>query len=176
MSSETMGLRAYGGEIGVHRHDHHQIVLPHLGRMDIEVEGRGGAVLAGTGAFITAGTTHTFVAAPPGAFVVVDLPCSPGAIERASSAYACNPFFPVVAPVQGLLDHLDASLACGVMSAEGWAAWTLLLVEALARESEASPDRNEADQSALTRYFQHKCGVPTRRPRRQSTISRPPTS
>ena len=144
MSSGTMDLRAYGGEIGVHRHDHHQIVLPHLGRMDIEVEGRGGAVLAGTGAFITAGTTHTFIAAPRDAFVVIDVPCSSSPIDRASSAYARDPFFPVGAPVQGLLDHLVASLACGVMSAEGQAAWTLLLVEALAREREAPSDRDEA--------------------------------
>ena len=144
MSGGTMGLRAYGGEIGVHRHDHHQIVLPHRGRMDIEVDGHGGAVLAGTGVLITANTMHTFVAAPPSAFVVVDLPCSSGTTEQASSAYARDPFFPVGAPVQGLLDHLGASLTCGVMSAEGRVAWTLLLVEALAREREALPDRDEA--------------------------------
>jgi AraC-like DNA-binding protein len=148
MSIGSMGLRAYGGEIGVHRHDHHQIVLPHRGRMDIEIDGRGGAVVAGTGVFITANTIHTFIAAPRDAFVVVDVPCLSGTTERASSAYARDAFFSICASVQGLLDHLDASLACGVLSASGRAAWTLLLVEELAREREAPPDR---DQVALRR-------------------------
>ena len=110
--------------------------------MEVEVRGRGGAVVAGTGVFIAADATHTFVAAPEDAFVVVDLPCSSGAIERAAALHARDGFFPVRAPAQGLLDHLGASLACGVMSASERAAWMLLLVEALVREHAAPPDRD----------------------------------
>ena len=142
MSDRTMSLRAYGGEISVHRHDHHQIVLPHRGRMEIEVGRRGGAVTAGTGVFIAADASHTFVASPQDAFVVIDLPCSSDAIEMTSSTYPRDAFFSIGASIQGLLDHLNASAARGAMSPKGEAAWTLLLVEALVRERTAPPDRD----------------------------------
>ena len=141
--SELVGFRAYGGEVSVHSHDHHQIVLPHLGRMDIEVGSASGAVAPGTGAFIAAGTTHTFVAAPDGRFIVVDLPSASCTAVLASLKRGGDAFFPVADSIRGLLDHLVGASALGGLSADGFAAWSLLLLEEIARGRGKPPDPDE---------------------------------
>ena len=140
ISSELVGFRAYGGEVSVHSHDHHQIVLPHLGRMEIEVGDAAGAVASGMGAFIAAGTTHTFVAPPDGRFIVVDLPSASCTAVLASLERGGDAFFPIADPVHGLFDHFVGASARGGLSADGCTAWSLLLLEEIARGRGKPPD------------------------------------
>ena len=44
--SFSLALRSYSGQIELHEHDFHQIVLPQSGSMEIEVDGWGGKVAA----------------------------------------------------------------------------------------------------------------------------------
>ena len=143
MPGEFVGFRDYAGEVSVHSHDHHQIVLPHLGRMEIEIGGTSGAVAPGSGAFIAAGTTHTFVAAPDGRFIVVDLPSASCSAVLTSMRREADAFFPIADPVHGLLDHFVGASARGGLSADGCAAWSLLLLEEIARGRGKPPDPDE---------------------------------
>ena len=143
MSSEQVGFRTYGGEVSVHSHDHHQIVLPHLGRMAIEVGSASGAVAKGIGAFIAAGTTHTFVAAPDARFVVVDLPRASCTALLASLRHGPDAFFPIAEAIRSLLNHFTSAFGRGGLSADGCAAWSLLLLEEIGRGRETSPDPDE---------------------------------
>ena len=140
---EAVGLRAYGGEVDVHTHHHHQVVLPHLGHMDIEVGNASGAVDQSTGVIIAAGTTHTFVAAPQARFVVIDLPTASGAAVLASLRRGADAFFPVSDPIRSLLGHLASASGRGGLSAEGCAAWSLLLLEEIGRGRETVPDQDD---------------------------------
>ena len=142
-SSELVSFRCYGGEVSVHSHDHHQIVLPHLGRMEIEVGSAAGAVASGSGAFIAAGTTHTFVAAADGRFIVVDLPLASSTAVLASVRRGGDAFFPIAAPIRGLLDHFAGASDRGGLSADGYAAWSLLLLEEIVRGRGKPPDPDE---------------------------------
>lgn len=42
--SFSLAVRSYSGQVELHEHDFHQIVLPQSGSMDIEVDGQGGKV------------------------------------------------------------------------------------------------------------------------------------
>jgi len=53
-----VGIRKYLAESTLHRHEYHQIVLPRVGNLELEVEGQGGRVEHGVGAFIIAGARH----------------------------------------------------------------------------------------------------------------------
>lgn len=71
-------IRSYAAEAAAHDHAHHQIVVPWRGRLEMEVEGRGGAVGGATMAVVPTGHVHSFAAAGDNAFLVLDLD---GAIE-----------------------------------------------------------------------------------------------
>ena len=107
----SVGIRAYQGETSIHRHDHHQIVLPRRGHMAIEIAGREGVVSIGTGAFIPADASHTFVASASDAFIVADVPHTWHAANLACPAEAAGAFFPISPAVQALLDHFTAARA-----------------------------------------------------------------
>jgi len=67
-------LRSYQQESQQHQHDYHQLVLPARGRLELEVDGRGGHVEAGQLAVIAAGSDHGFAAPGDNAFVVANVP------------------------------------------------------------------------------------------------------
>lgn len=50
--SFALAVRSYSGQVELHQHDFHQIVLPQSGSMEIEVDGRGGKVDASQGVVI----------------------------------------------------------------------------------------------------------------------------
>src|SRR4051812_12741495 len=60
LSHPAIALRPYGGEVRRHAHPHHQAVLPVEGRLAMRVGGSSGAVAAGAGVFVAAGTDHSF--------------------------------------------------------------------------------------------------------------------
>ena len=71
--SYSLALRSYSGEVELHQHDFHQIVIPQCGSMEIEVDGRGGKVDASQGVVISAGARHTFLANTHNSFLVLDV-------------------------------------------------------------------------------------------------------
>jgi hypothetical protein len=86
-------IRRYLAESTLHRHDHHQIVLPYIGNLELEADGRGGRVKQGVGAFIVTGTNHAFLAKGTNGFLITDLPCAGGSNQLAA-LFDRKVFFP----------------------------------------------------------------------------------
>lgn len=82
----ALWLRSYSGQVELHQHDFHQIVLSQSGSMEIEVDGRGGKVDAGQGVVISAGSRHTFLADTHNSFLVVDVPTGRGEAHKSAAA------------------------------------------------------------------------------------------
>lgn len=72
----SLHLRCYGDEPAQHSHDHHQLVLPLQGRLELAVETLGGEVGACQAAVIPAGSAHVFAATEENRFLVADLPAA----------------------------------------------------------------------------------------------------
>ena len=67
-------MRQYRAEAESHSHsDFHQIIISDLGRLEMEVEGRGGEVFGRQMAFVEAGKTHAYRAEGLNRFLVLDL-------------------------------------------------------------------------------------------------------
>jgi hypothetical protein len=86
----------------MHRHDHHQVVLPKCGMLDLEISQRGGLVAQGVEAFIVAGQTHAFSAKYGNSFVVADLPVDRTMTPRhVFERFQMSPFFAIGPEAQG---------------------------------------------------------------------------
>lgn len=107
ISYPALELRTYGGEVRRHAHPHHQAVLPVEGRLAMRVGDSPGAVAAGAGAFVVAGTDHAFSAAGANRFIVIDVPAHGTFADDLIKAAEVAPFFAVDAPLQGLLAYLS---------------------------------------------------------------------
>jgi len=109
---------------------HHQIVLPYVGSLELEIAGRGGRVAQGVGAFIVTGAAHAFLAKGTNSFLVVDLVDSHFSSQRLAALFDRREFFPINPPLQGLVDYatarLDRTRARGIMEH-----WTALLLDSL---------------------------------------------
>lgn len=67
-------LRQYRAQAESHSHsDFHQIIISDLGRLELEIEGRGGEVCGRQMAFVEAGRTHAFRAEGLNRFLVLDV-------------------------------------------------------------------------------------------------------
>jgi AraC-like DNA-binding protein len=70
----TVHMRSYAPHAEAHVHDFHQLVLPLVGCLDLEIGGRGGQVVGATGALVPSGERHAFVGSRRNEFLVLDLP------------------------------------------------------------------------------------------------------
>lgn len=93
---DAVHIRSYATESAAHAHDHHQVVIPIRGAMEIEVDGKGGRLQRGARVFVPAGARHAFRGLGENRFVVVDL--AAGAADGA----------PVFAALDGALARLVA--------------------------------------------------------------------
>ncbi len=67
-------VRSYAPRAEAHSHAFHQMVLPLVGSLDLEIGDRGGRVSGRTGALVPSGERHAFAAATRNEFLVLDLP------------------------------------------------------------------------------------------------------
>ncbi|PWE56191.1 AraC family transcriptional regulator [Metarhizobium album] len=138
-SDDYLSFRSYGGEAELHCHNFHQIVLPRLGVLELEIGGKGGVVASGRGAVIPAGTRHAFRAGGRNGFIVVDARC-PALDEPAVARYSASAFFEIRPAVQALLDHLSAAAGDGEVSASLRTNWCSLLYSALSQPAKPSAE------------------------------------
>jgi AraC-like DNA-binding protein len=136
LSHPAIALRTYGGEVRRHAHPHHQAVLPVEGRLAMRVGGSSGAVAAGAGVFVAAGTDHSFSAAGANRFVVIDVPAHGTLAKDLIDAAAVAPFFAVDAPLQGLLAYLSDAARPGPLERDEALNAAALLASAIARRIE----------------------------------------
>jgi AraC-like DNA-binding protein len=71
-----LGIRSYRAENAHHHHDFAQLVVPISGRMDIDVEGRGGFIDSSTAALVTPGSVHSQSTQAQSRFLVLDCPAA----------------------------------------------------------------------------------------------------
>ncbi|WP_246024593.1 AraC family transcriptional regulator [Azospirillum ramasamyi] len=105
----SVSTRSYDGFERRHTHDHHQIVLPVAGILDMEVAGARGRVGEGRGVLVADGMPHSFRSAGTNRFVVLDVPA--GGLVPEAAAHACDAFFPIDAALDGLVRYLAAEAA-----------------------------------------------------------------
>ncbi|WP_300616249.1 AraC family transcriptional regulator [Dokdonella sp.] len=121
-----LSLRSYRRDAASHRHGFHQLVLPRLGALDMEIDGCGGRVERDRTAIVGAGERHAFEARGDNRFVVVDLPPGDGDAEigalRQRRFLALGPATRLL--LDGLGDHMPQNAAAT-------AAWSRLLLETL---------------------------------------------
>ena len=143
LKTSRFEIKCYGSATERHDHDHHQLVLPLKGVLDMEVEGSEAGVTADRAAAVQAGQLHSFAGSGENAFLVVDVPeLDPGnLLGRADfwSAVADKPFIGFEAPVRGFCEFLVTQMP-GV-SFEGLRAEVAgdFLLEALSREMGLPP-------------------------------------
>lgn len=160
MSSSVVTIRRYLAESTIHRHDHHQIVLPYIGNLELEADGRGGIVKHGIGAFIVTGTKHAFLAKGTNGFLIIDLPCAGGS-DQLAALFERKVFFPIDAPVQGLMDYATATLEQNPSFAIS-EQWAPLLADSLAPKCAVfcSPETNALRRA--TRFMRSNASKPIR--------------
>ncbi|ANN78423.1 AraC family transcriptional regulator [Bordetella flabilis] len=145
MTAHQLSLRRYDDEVRLHQHDFHQIVLPRAGALHLDIDGRGGVVAQGRGAFIPAGSDHAFWARGPNSFVVLDVPAQ--AVQGIDS-----PFFVISPPLQHLLDFLGGVGAQDDIPAAMREPWGALLLATL---TGPRPMPRGADEAIVERALRH---------------------
>jgi AraC-like DNA-binding protein len=162
MSSSLVSMRKYREEATLHRHDFHQIVLPRVGHLELEVSGRGGRVGQGVGAFIVAGANHAFLAKGTNGFLVIDLPIRHFDSEQVALSFDKNAFFPIEPPVQGLLDYASATLERTKPSGMILAQWMTLLMDGIAQGRPVFPSSEITALNRAMVYMRSHASRPIR--------------
>ncbi|CAO3410688.1 helix-turn-helix domain-containing protein [Azospirillum largimobile] len=106
----SVSTRSYDGFERRHAHEHHQIVLPIAGTLDMEVGGACGRVGDGRGVLVADGVPHSFRSAGTNRFVVLDVPAAGGLVPE-TAVRACDAFFAVDTALDGLVRYLAAEAA-----------------------------------------------------------------
>lgn len=154
--SFSLAVRSYSGQVELHEHDFHQIVLPQSGSMEIEVDGRGGKVDASQGVVIAAGARHTFLANHSNRFLVLDV-LTQDAQGPASAAPLLDPlsgkrFFAVRPDIRHLLDYASSNGSRLISSPAMVEPWSRLLLCSLL-QPDVSP--NDPGQFILARALDY---------------------
>ncbi|MGC5704019.1 helix-turn-helix domain-containing protein [Pseudomonas sp. NFXW11] len=155
----SLALRSYSGEVELHAHDYHQIVLPQTGSMDIEVDGRGGKVDWNQGVIIPAGTPHAFSAKTSNTFLVLDVPLPSTGMQKteAETIKKLNErsFFPVRPEIRHLLDYATHSAALLTGSSEVAQSWSTLLMSSLVLPHNNTPDHGQFTLARALTYIEN---------------------
>lgn len=142
--SFSLSLRSYSGQVELHQHDFHQIVLPQSGSMEIEVDGRGGKVDASQGVVISAGARHAFLANTCNRFLVLDVATDCGEAQKSAVA-SLGPlgdkrFFALRPDVRHLLDYASSNGSRLIGSLTMVESWSRLLLGTLLQPEVARDD------------------------------------
>jgi AraC-like DNA-binding protein len=141
MADRRVSIRNYSDEVRSHSHAYHQIVLPQIGRLNIDVGGHSDVVENGRGVVIPAGDAHRFSTKGRNAFVVLDALGDHPALAPASSGTQRNAFFAIGPAVQRLIDYVVATAGRGHLSNAAEAAWSTLLFESIEADRCRTLDR-----------------------------------
>lgn len=107
--SRQLSIRSYSRLRCSHAHDYHQLVLPLIGVIEIELEGFVGRVAPGECVLIRQGQVHHFMAEREARFVVVDTDFLPENLQDAEAAA-----FAVNQPLARYLEFVEAQLEAQV--------------------------------------------------------------
>lgn len=145
-----LSLRRYGAARGSHRHDHFQVLWALDGALELEIDGRGTRMPAGTGRLIYPGERHDFQSPGGSQCLVLDT----SAVEWSSRVR--TPSFTQAA------DHLARSLAAALDSGAPFSVHqgALLLSQMWGEPSDASRGARRIDWVELTRWILMRLSAP----------------
>jgi AraC-like DNA-binding protein len=160
----SLALRSYSGQVELHDHAFHQIVLPQSGAMDIEVEGQGGRVDGSQGVVIPAGTRHAFLAQKTNTFLVLDVPATafggPKNVDLSTRLLAGKRFFPVRPEIRHLLDYASRCAPLLTHSPQVAASWSTLLLSSLTLPPKNVSDRGQFILARALAYIENQLDGP----------------
>lgn len=162
--SFSLALRSYSGQVELHEHDFHQIVLPQSGSMEIEVDGRGGKVDASQGVVIVAGARHTFLANTRNSFLVLDVSTHRAETPK-GTAQSLDPlndkrFFAVRPDIRHLLDYASSDGSRLINSLTMAESWSRLLLDSLLQPDAAPNDLGQLILARALAYIERHLSTP----------------
>ncbi len=89
--TDKLSIRAYSSQINSHTHQHHQLVLPLHGVIELNIDGEPFVVGIGHCAIIQSGTTHSFKAREQASFLVADMQELPANVLTVDLPYVAIP-------------------------------------------------------------------------------------
>ena len=144
----SLALRSYSGQVELHDHHFHQLVLPQSGAMQIELDGRAGQVDWRQGVVIPAGARHAFMAQSNNSFLVLDVPLA----QTVAGPLSEQRFFAVAPDIRHLLDYASRSAPLMLASPALAASWSTLLLASLTH-TPAKPPSPDAQLLARVQEF-----------------------
>ncbi|MCG7507759.1 AraC family transcriptional regulator [Mesorhizobium retamae] len=158
MNEPIVEVRKFSGEVEQHQHDYHQVILPVVGALEIDLGFNAGRVTGSIGLFVPAGCGHTFYSRQSNKFIVLDVPASfvarPGGEDT-------SPFFAIGPEVHGLIDYMAAFPSSLPPLAPLRQAWTTLLLDRI-RDHRHYPDRTELIVRRAMAFMKRKLASPIR--------------
>lgn len=158
----SLALRSYSGQVELHDHDYHQIVLSQCGSMEIEVDGRGGNVNGSQGVIIPARTAHTFCAKTANTFLVLDVHLASVHMQKpdAETIERLNEksFFAVRPQVRHLLNYATCSESLLNSSPELLQSWSALLMSSLVQPHDNAPAPGGFTLTKALAYIENNLG------------------
>lgn len=151
----SLALRSYSGQVELHEHDFHQIVLPQSGSMQIEVDGCGGLVDASQGVVIAAGARHTFQTNARNRFLVVDV-LTPRVEHPESDLLSARRFFALRPDIRHLLDYASSNSAQLIRSPAMAEAWSRLLLCSLLQPAVVPKDPGQLILARALAYIEQQ--------------------
>lgn len=154
----SLALRSYSGQVELHDHDFHQLVLPQSGSMDIEVDGRAGKVDWSQGVVIPAGARHAFLAQKANIFLVLDVPATmfggPKNLDLSTRLQADKRFFPVGPEIRHLLQYASRSAPLLTSSPQVAESWSTLLLSSLTLPPGIIPEHGQFTLARALAYIE----------------------
>lgn len=160
----SLAIRSYSGEVELHEHDFHQIVLPRSGVMDIEIDGRGGKVDSSRGAVIAAGARHTFQTNTHDSFLVLDAPArcaeASNSTTRSLDPLSDKRFFVITPDIRHLLDYAIGNSMRLSQSPRLAESWSQLLLSSLLQPEVGSQDPGQLILAKALAYIERHLHTP----------------
>ncbi|WP_044560023.1 AraC family transcriptional regulator [Azospirillum sp. B4] len=133
-----LSYRRYAEDGFCHTHGHAQIVLPVLGTLEMEIDGRGGRADLGVAAFVLPDTVHCQAAKGDNRFLIVDCAGHGAAgapTERTLDRLGRQIYLPLTPTVRRLVDFINLTAGDAGRDLDAVARhWTPLLLDTLMAE------------------------------------------
>lgn len=155
-SAIDLNVRSYGRDLGEHRHEFVQLVLPLSGAISLDIAGQAGELAPGRAAFIGARVRHSQMGEGPNRSLILDL--GQAALAESENLFdrlTSRPFVSLTPAASKLIDFMGLQLGDdGDVAAPILQLWTPLLLDSLGRQPPRPRSRRSARLAALLTQLQ----------------------
>ena len=158
-------IRRYGDQAASHAHDHHQLVLPLAGALEMEVAGQGGRVVGLRAAAIPGGEAHSFLGTDENAFLIVDISNSDSSLplfggRRFWEIAAERPFFDFDPEMAGHLAFVASAVRAAPITGMRATVASEMILDGLARRAGLERPRLPEQVSKAVRLIETCASAP----------------